>query len=363
VNKKHGREHREKSQEVRMGKTLTAGVLIGFFVTLAPAQTSFAAEFYRGKRMQMIVSSPPGGGYDLYSRILARHITRHIPGNPSMIVQNMPGGGHLIATRYLYGLAKRDGLTIASLSRSIPNQEIFMGQGEAKYRSAEFSWLGSVTAEVQVCAVRHDTPVKTLDDLKAVPKPVAMGGQGRGIEPSDYARLLREVFKANVRVIDGYTGTGPRRVALDQGELEGVCGWSWTSVKGTSQEWLDKGFIRLIAQIGMRPHPELTERKVPFLLDLAPDESSRRLMEVLFSRLAIGRPFLAPPGLPKERLQLLRAAFDKTMKDPAFLTETGKLGLEVDPMGGEEVEKLLKRVFNYPPEILKRATQVAMESP
>jgi len=347
-----------------MGKTFTVGLFIGvsFFVFTA-ADPSMGDDFYRGKRMKMIVSSPPGGGYDLYSRILARHITRHIPGQPGIIVQNMPGGGHLIATRHLYGLAKRDGLTIASLSRSIPNQEIFIGPQEARYRSAEFSWLGSITEEVQVCVVRQDVPVKTFDDLKTVSKPVAMGGQGRGIEPSDYGRLLREVFKANIHVIDGYTGTGPRRVALEQGELEGVCGWSWTSVKGTSQEWLDKGFIRVIAQLGMKPHPELTEKKVPFILDRAPDESSRRLMEVLFSRLAIGRPILAPPGIPQDRLQLLRAAFDKTMKDPAFLSETGKLGLEVDPIGGVEVEKLIKKIFNYPADILKKATEIVMQSP
>jgi len=347
-----------------MRKTFTVGLLSGVFLFFfTAAGPVLGNDFYRGQRMKMIVSSPPGGGYDLYSRILARHMPRHIPGEPAMIVQNMPGGGHLIATRYLHGLAKPDGLTIASLSRSIPNQEIFMGPKEARYRSTEFGWLGSITEEVQVCVVRHDVPVKTFDDLKTVSKPVAMGGQGRGIEPSDYGRLLREVFKANIRVIDGYTGTGPRRVALEQGELQGVCGWSWTSVKGTSQEWLDKGFIRVIAQLGMKPHPELTELKVPFILDRAPDETSRRLTEVLFSRLAIGRPFLAPPGVPQDRLQLLRAAFDKTMKDPAFLSETGKLGLEVDPIGGAEVEKLIKKIFNYPPDILKKATEIVMESP
>lgn len=347
-----------------MGQSFTRGLFIGVFVfAFTAAAPAFGNDFYRGKKIQMIVSSPPGGGYDLYSRILARHITRHIPGQPSIIVQNMPGGGHLIATRHLYSLAKRDGLTIASLSRSIPNQEIFLGSAEAKYRSTDFSWLGSITDEVQVCVVRHDVPVKTFDDLKTVPKPVAMGGQGRGIEPSDYGRLLREIFNANVHVIDGYTGTGPRRVALEQGELGGVCGWSWTSVKGTSQEWLDKGFIRVVAQLGMKPHPELTERKVPFLLDKAPDPTSRRLMEVLFSRLAIGRPILAPPGVPPDRLELLRAAFDKTMKDSAFLTETSKLGLEVDPIGGAEVEKLIRKIFDYPADILKKATQIVMESP
>lgn len=345
-----------------MGKTLSLAVLI-VSLLLTPVNPAFGDEFYRGKRMQMVVSSPPGGGYDLYSRILARHLPNHIPGKPSIVVQNMPGGGHLIATRYLYSLGKRDGLTIASLSRSIPNQEIFMGPKEAKFRSIDFTWLGSITDEVQACVVRHDVPVKRFEDLKTVPKPVAMGGQGRGIEPSDYGRLIREVFNANVRVIDGYTGTGPRRVALDQGELEGICGWSWTSVKGTSQEWLDKGFIRIIAQLGMKPHPELTERKVPFLLDKAPDEASRRLMEVLFSRLAIGRPILAPPGVPKERVRLLRAAFDKTMKDSAFLAETNRLGLEVDPLSGEEVENLIRKIFDYPADILQKATRIVMESP
>lgn len=346
-----------------MGKALSVVVLIGVSLLLIGTNPAFGDEFYSGKTIRMIVSSPPGGGYDLYSRILARHLPNHIPGNPRIIVQNMPGGGHLIATRYLYGVAKRDGLTIASLSRSIPNQEIFMGAKEAKYRSTDFNWLGSITDEVQVCVVRHDVPVKTFEDLKTVARPVAMGGQGRGIEPSDYGRLVREIFKANIKVVDGYTGTGPRRVALDQGELQGVCGWSWTSVKGTSQEWLDKGFLRVLAQLGMKPHPQLREMRVPFLLDMAPDADSRRLMEVLFSRLAIGRPILAPPGVAKDRVQLLRAAFDKTMRDPAFLTETQRLGLEVDPLGGEGVEKLIKKIFDYPADILERATKIVMGGP
>lgn len=343
-----------------MKRAFFVALLIGVSFLLASGHTTFGDDFYRGKTIRLIVSSPPGGGYDLYSRVLARHLTDHIPGNPRIIVQNMPGGGHLIATRYLYGAAKRDGLTIASLSRSIPNQEIFLGPKEAKYRSAKFNWLGNITDEVQVCVVRHDVPVKKFEDLKTVAKPVAMGGQSRGIEPSDYARLIRDVFDAKLKIVDGYTGTGPRRVALEQGELEGVCGWSWTSVKGTSQEWLDKGFIRVIAQLGMKPHPELTEMKVPFLLDKAPNEEAHRLMEVLFSRLAIGRPILAPPDVPEERLKTLRAAFDETMKDQGFLKETERLGLEVDPRSGEEVEKMIKRIFDYPPDILERAKEIVM---
>jgi tripartite-type tricarboxylate transporter receptor subunit TctC len=272
----------------------------------------------------------------------------------------MPGGGHLIATRYMSKVAKRDGSVIANLARAIPHQEIFLGPKKAKFRSADFNWLGSTTDEVQACVVRSEVPIKKFEDLQTASKTVILGGQARGIEPADYGRLVREIFKANVKIVDGYKGTGPRRLALEQKEIDGVCGWSWTSVKGTSQHWLDSGFIRILAQLGMKPHPEMTKMGVPFLLDMAPDHESRQVMEVLFSRLAIGRPFLTPPGVPKERVRILRTAFQETWKDPAFLEEARRLKLEVNPVSGEEVQKLIKTIFDYPPELLERVTQIVM---
>jgi tripartite-type tricarboxylate transporter receptor subunit TctC len=335
-----------------LSATLIAGIA-------APAS---ASDFYQGKTIRFIVSSPPGGGYDLYSRLLARHLPKHIPGNPRIIVQNMPGGAHLIATRYVYSVARKDGTVISSLSRSIPDQELFNGPEKVGFKATNFNWLGSITEEVQACVVRGDLSIDTFDDLKTSKKTLAMGGQARGIEPSDYGRMVRELFGANIRVVDGYTGTGPRRLALEQKELDGVCGWSWSSLKGTSQHWLDTGFLKVVAQLGMHAHPEMTKLGAPLLIDMAPDEESRRIMEVLFSRLAIGRPILTTPGVPKERVALLRKAFMDTMKDPEFLKEADLLKLEVNPLNGEQVEELLERVSNYPPEVLTRVKQIVFES-
>lgn len=341
----------------RLGSFVLGLLGIAGAATHAPAK-----DFYQGKTLRLIVSSPPGGGYDLYSRLLARHLPKHIAGNPKIIVQNMPGGSHMIATRYMYSVAKKDGTVIASLSRSIPDQELFRGTKAAGFKATNFNWLGSITAEVQGCVVRGDLAIKTFDDLKNSQKTLAMGGQARGIETSDYGRLVREVLGANLRVVDGYTGTGPRRLALEQTELDGICGWSWSSIKGTSQQWLDSGFIRVIGQLGIQAHPEMTKLGAPLLIDMAPDEESRRVMEVLFSRLAIGRPILTTPGVPKERVALLRKAFMDTMKDSEFLKEARLLKLEVNPLTGEQVEELLEKVSNYPPEILVRVKQIVFES-
>lgn len=337
-------------------------ILLTWIAIASVSAYASADDFYEDKTIRFIVSSPPGGGYDLYSRLLARHLPKHIPGQPRVIVQNMPGGSHLIATRYLYSVAKKDGTVIASLSRSIPDQELFKGSENAGFKATDFNWLGSITEEVQGCVVRGDLSVDTFEDLKNSEKTLAMGGQARGIEPSDYGRLVREVFGANISVVDGYTGTGPRRLALEQGELDGVCGWSWSSLKGTSQQWLDSGFVKVLAQLGINAHPEMTELGAPLLIDKAPDDESRRIMEVLFSRLAIGRPILTTPGVPEERVALLRKAFMDTMKDPEFLKEADMLQLEVNPLSGTQVEELLERVANYPPEVLARVKEIVFES-
>lgn len=332
--------------------------LLAAMIVLGLATTAWSDDFYKNKTIRYIVSSPPGGGYDLYSRLVARHLPKYIPGKPRIIVQNMPGGGHLIATRYLYSVAKKDGSVIGSISRFVPNVEMSMGEDKARFKSTKFNWLGSVTDEVQICALRGDLPVKSFDDLKTTKKTVALAGQARGISPSDQGRLLRELFNANVKVVDGYSGTSTRRLALERGEVDGMCGWSWTSVKGTSREWLDKGFIRPVVQLGLKTHPELDELGVPALYPMATDEEAKRVMDLLFVPMAMGRPLLTVPGVPKERVELLRTAFNKTMKDPEFQKEAEALELEVNPMTGEEVQELLERLLNTPPEVIERMNKI-----
>lgn len=339
-------------------RTSISGFIVGA-VLIGVAVLGWADDdFYKGKTIRYIVSSPPGGGYDLYSRLLARHLPKHIPGKPNVIVQNMPGGGHLIATRYLYSVAKKDGTVIGTSSRNVPHVEMFRGADEAKFESAKFNWLGSVTDEVQICAVRGDVPVKTLEDMQKSEKTLNLAGQAPGISPSDHARLLRDAFDAKVNVVDGYSGTGKRRLALETGETDGMCGWSWTSVKGTSQAWLDSGFLRPILQFGLKTHPELDAMNVPPLYPMAPNQEVKNVMKLFFTPLAMGRPVFTPPGVPKERVEILRVAFDETMKDPAFIKEAESLGLEVNPLSGKEVQQLVEELFAFPPEVTERAKKI-----
>lgn len=333
------------------------GFMIGA-VLLGVAALGWADDFYDGKTIRYIVSSPPGGGYDLYARLLARHMPKHIPGNPKVIVQNMPGGGHVIATRYLYSAARKDGTVIGSISRNVPHVEMFLGSDEAKFESAEFNWLGSVTDEVQICAVHGDSPIKSLEDLQKSEKTINLAGQAPGISPSDHARLLRDAFGANVNVVDGYSGTSKRKLALERGETDGMCGWSWTSVKGTSQEWLDSGFLRPILQLGLQTHPELDEMGVPALYPMAPDQETKNVMKLMFTPMAMGRPILTVPGVPKDRVEILRTAFEETMKDPEFIKEAEGLGLEVNPLTGKEVQRLIQELFDFPPEVTDRAKEI-----
>lgn len=333
------------------------GLILGVAL-LGVTALGWAADFYKNKTIRYIVSSPPGGGYDLYSRLIARHMPKYIPGSPKIIVQNMPGGGHLIATRYLYSAARKDGTVIGSISRNIPHVEMFLGEEEAKFKSTNFHWLGSVTDEVQICAVRGDLPIKGLKDMQASKKPINLAGQAPGISPSDQARLLREGFNANVNVVDGYSGTSKRRLALERGETDGMCGWSWTSVRGTAQEWLDKGFLRPVLQLGLKTHPELDKLGVPALYPMAPNKEIKQVMELMFTPMAMGRPVLTVPGVPMERVALLRTALNKTMADPEFLKEAKALRLEVNPLTGEQVQELVVNLFNFPPEVKERTKKI-----
>jgi len=333
------------------------GLIVGVTL-LGVATLGWAADFYKNKTIRYIVSSPPGGGYDLYARLLARHLPKHIPGNPKIIVQNMPGGGHLIATRYLYNAARKDGTVIGSVSRNVPHVEMFLGADEAKFKSAGFNWLGSVTDEVQICAVRGDSPIKTLEDMQKSKKAINLAGQAPGISPSDHARLLRDAFNANINVVDGYSGTSKRRLALERGETDGMCGWSWTSVKGTSQAWLDSGFLRPILQFGLKTHPELDKMGVPALYPMAPDSKVKNVMKLFFTPMAMGRPIFAVPGVPKERVEILRTAVEETMRDPEFVKEAEGLRLEVNPLSGQEVQQLIQELFEFPPEVTERAKKI-----
>jgi tripartite-type tricarboxylate transporter receptor subunit TctC len=327
------------------------------FLTIAAAAAAAgaalaqpAADFYRGKTVTLIVGYSVGGGYDTYARIVARHMARHIPGNPSIIVQNMPGAGSLRATNYLYAVAPKDGTVFGLFGRGLP-MEPLIGTSATQYDSRKFSWLGSATNEVSVCAVWHTSPVKSWGDMLS--KPFTVGGEGSGSDPDILSAMLKNAFGAKLKTVSGYPGSNEVALAMERGEVDGRCGWSWSSMKATRADWISGKKVNVVVQLSLSKSPELPD--VPIVTEFAKTERQRQILNLILSRQVMGRPFAAPPGLPEDRKQALRAAFDATMADPEFRADIASRGLEVNPVNGTEVDKLMAQLYDTPAEAIAEA--------
>lgn len=338
-------------------------VLVGLITALGlsfaiEAKPVAANDFYQGKRMRMLVPYSAGGGYDLYARVIARHWGRHIPGNPTFIVQNMPGGAGVVATNYLYRAAKRDGLTVAIMNRETPAQEVSKLAG-VEFKAADFSWIGNANVEMTVTVVRAETGIKSLKEVIKSPKPVVVGSTGAGAVNYNLPAVMNEVLKTNFKIITGYPGTSDIRAAMERGEVDGNAGWSWSSVITTAAPLLEKKAINILVYYAPEKNKEMQERGVPWIFDFPMSKQDRVYIDTVFFSNAVGRPFAAPPGISSELLGILRSSFIKTVRDPAFLREAEKLGLEiVDPFGGERVEKMVKNYLATDPKILERVSRL-----
>lgn len=315
---------------------------------ITPAQADDVADFYRGQNISMVIGYTAGGGYDLYARLLARHISKFIPGKPTVVPQNMPGAGSLKAANYIYSLAPKDGATIGTVARSMATDPLL---GESKFDPREFTWIGSTTSETSVCAMWETSPVKRWDDMFG--KTFTMGGSAPGSEPDVFTLLLKNVFGANVRLVTGYPGGNDINLAIERGEVDGRCGWSWSSIKSQRPGWIKDKKISLLVQLAMTKHPDLGE--VPLLLDFAKDEEQRQIVRLVLASLVVGRPFFAPPGVPLDRKMALRKAFDDTMKDPAFREEAAKLDLEIEPVTAATIDELLAELYRTPRSVVAKA--------
>jgi tripartite-type tricarboxylate transporter receptor subunit TctC len=311
------------------------------------AQGQSVESFYRGRTISLVIGYSVGGGYDIHGRVLARHLGRHIPGNPGIIVQNMPGGGSLRAANYLYNAAPKDGTTIGVFSRGMA-MEPLIGSSNTQYDSRKFTWIGSITNEVSVCATSSASKVKTWDDLLATPFTVA--GEGSGSDPDIFATMIRNVFGAKLRLIPGYPGSAEMTLAIERGEVDGRCGWTWSSIKLQRPDWITGHRLNVLVQLASRRIPELAD--VPLLIEHATTARQRQIVDVILSRQAMGRPVVAPPGVPEDRKQALRLAFDATMADPDYIAEATARSLEVNPVGGADLDKLLDQLYATPPEII-----------
>ena len=336
-----------------------AALALAAIATAAGSATGGSADFYAGKRIQLTIGFSSGGGYDIYARTLARHMGRHIAGNPRLIPQNMSGAGSLRATNYLYNVAPRDGTAIGIFAPGV-TVEPLLGRAEAaQFDASRFTWLGSVSQEVSVCAFVKSAGIATWADMQT--KTYVMGASGAGAESDVFPNVLRKLFHLPLRIVSGYPGGAEIILAMERREVDGRCGWSWTSLVSRNKRLLDAGAIDVPLQIGL--HPEKSLPDVPLIMDLTDDRRNKAALRLIVSRQLIARPFAAPPDVPGERARILRQAFDATMQDPQFLAEAKSLNLDVNPVGAAEIEALLKEIYASPPEIAKLASDLVREGP
>jgi len=317
-------------------------------VSAAVAQSP--AEFYKGRSVDLYIAYSTGGGYDLYARMVARHLGRHIPGQPQIVPKNMEGAGGLRLANWLYQAAPRDGTVIGATSRNIAFEPL-IGNKAAHYDSSQFTWLGSANDEVSVCASWHTSGVATFNDV--LTKELTIGSSGTADDTYQYPRLINNVLGTRFKIITGYPGGNDVSVAMERGEVSGRCGWSWSSVMSTRAHWLTEKKINVLIQLSLSKHPDLPQ--VPLIMDLARSDEERQMFRLIFARQVMGRPFQSTPGVPNDRLQALQTAFMDTMKDPAFLAEADKLKFEITPVPGPQIGTLVADILKMPPALAERA--------
>jgi tripartite-type tricarboxylate transporter receptor subunit TctC len=328
---------------------LSFASLAGVDVLAQPAEP-----FYKGKQINLVIGADVAGGYDTYGRLFARLMPKHIPGSPNIVVQIMPGAGGVIAANFLYNIAPKDGLTLGSVQRQIPEGPL-VGLGGTQFDATKYNWIGSLNNEVSICVSWHTAQVKTFKD--AFDKELIVGAQKQA-NTEQYPSIFNNVLGTKFKIISGYTGGNGVLLAMERGEVEGRCSWSWSSIIVQKPDWLQEKKINLLAQIALVGHPDLKD--VPLVMDFAKTAEDKQVLEFLFARNVLGRPFLAPPGVPADRVAALRKAFDAMVKDKDAIAEFDKQKQELTPVSGQEIQDLMDRLYKTPKDIIAKADK-AME--
>jgi tripartite-type tricarboxylate transporter receptor subunit TctC len=311
--------------------------------------------FFKGKTMHIIVGGPPGGGFDTYARMIARHMPKHIPGNPTIIVDNMPGAGMMIAANHVYKVAKPDGLTIGHFTGSQTINQV-LGLPGVEFDMRKFAYLGAPTADHFSCAFTKASGITSADKWLALNRPAKMGAVGPGNLTDNTLRVLSTATDLPIQLVSGYKGTAPIRLAMESGELDGSC-WGWDSIKSTWANALQSGEGIVVLQAAPKAHPDLP--KIPLAINFGKNEEAKRLIDVVIHGGNIfERTFLLPPGVPKDRVTILKQAFAKTMVDPEFLGEAQKAKLGVAPVSGEELERRVNGFFKLPDDLKTKLKRV-----
>jgi tripartite-type tricarboxylate transporter receptor subunit TctC len=336
------------------GDTMTSIRTTALVAVIAVAAASPQAwaqtpeQFYKGKQIELAIGYPPAGSNDVYARLLARHIGKHIPGNPTVVPQNRPGAGSFLALGYMYNVAPKDGSVIAIGAPTAPLDEKLGSQG-VRFKTAEFNWIGRIDSLVNIVFLWHTSPVKSVADAQRIES--KLSGTGVGSTVSIYPTVMNHVLGTKFKLIMGYKGSNDAQLAVERGEAEGHS-TSWTAVKVAHPGWRPEKKINIVVQFALKKHPELPE--VPTVVELARNDEERQILRAVMNATEIGTAFFTTPNTPKDRVEALRRAFDATMKDPEFLAEAQRTKLTVGPMPGEELQKLVAEVAAIKPDILEK---------
>jgi tripartite-type tricarboxylate transporter receptor subunit TctC len=330
-------------------RTIALAALTSLNTTAALAQP---AEPFAGKTVSVIIGFGPGGGYDLWGRTVARHVGKHLPGKPTVVPQNMPGAGSYVAASHIYGAAPKDGTALAIIARDAALGPLSNAPG-ARFDATKLSWLGTPTKEHNVCIAFHSAKVKRADELRD--KELILGDTGPGTGTRSYPKVLNDLLGYKFKLVSGFRSSADVFLAMERGEVEGICE-SLDSVNQRKPEWIPNKTVNVLLQAGSAPHPEL--KGVPFVLDLARDAEQRAVLQFLYAGQGIGRPFVAPPDLPPERLKMMRDAFNATMKDAEFVADVKRSKLELEPEDGEHLAALIDKIYATPKPIIERVSRL-----
>jgi len=342
--------------------TVAPMVFLGMFASVSPvlAQTA-VADFYRGKTITIFVGSSPGGGYDLYGRLIGRYLGKHVPGNPGVIVQNMPGAASNVAAAYVYNVAPKDGTAVGAIFMGAVVDPLFGDIKRRTHDTSKFQYIGNANVDAYVCLVRGDAPVKTFAD--AFNTELVVGGSADGASTRDFPSMLRNLLGVKFKIVAGYPGTREINLALEKGEIQGSCGQTWSSVTATYPAWFASGLVKPLLQEANVGYPELDRMGVPLTRQFARTDEQRQTLDLVYSQAAFGRPYVVAPEVPAERVAALRQAFMDTMADPELVAEAKRINVDIQPTRGEELQTLIARLYATPKDIVDKAREALAFKP
>src|ERR1700730_80856 len=322
---------------------------------LVPAAAA-AGGYYAGKSIDLLIGAPAGGGYDIYARALARHYGRHIPGQPAIIPKNMPGAGSARAAGFISALAQKDGTAIAAITPGAVMGPLLEEKVEALFDPTKVLYLGTANNGTRICVSRKESRIKTFDD--ALTQKASFGGISTNESTREYGYMHKKTSGAQYDVVSGYSGTAEIALAMERGEIDGACGWDWSSFKSQRPDWIRDNKVNLLLQVGLEPNAELTRMGVPDVFKYVTNEDDRKVVELVIAQQVFQRSYIAPPGLAAEQLDALRTAFDATMRDKSFLADAETMRIDISPLPGANVQELVQKLSAAPKDMVARARQV-----